>query len=79
MLTRRRGLQLTLTLAAAAAAARPGLFSLARAESTPVFKVPSLNYPFDALEPYIDAKTMMVHHDAHHGAIVAALNGLIEK
>jgi len=29
--------------------------------------LPPLPYSFDALEPYIDAKTMEIHHDRHHG------------
>jgi len=36
--------------------------------------LPPLPYPFDALEPYIDAKTMEIHHDKHHGAYVNNLN-----
>ena len=64
---------------AATLTARPGLLSPARAAAEPVFKVPPLGYGFDALEPYIDALTMTIHHDRHHGAYVAALNGLIEK
>jgi len=40
-------------------------------EEKPVaFTVPPLPYSFDALEPYIDAKTMEIHHDKHHGAYV---------
>jgi hypothetical protein len=31
------------------------------------YSVPDLNYPFEALEPYIDAPTMKIHHDKHHG------------
>ncbi|MGH8324675.1 MAG: superoxide dismutase, partial [Steroidobacteraceae bacterium] len=65
--------------ATVAAGARPGFLSPARAKAGPVFTVPPLGYGFDALEPYIDAKTMMVHHDGHHGAFVAALNRLVEK
>jgi superoxide dismutase, Fe-Mn family len=38
------------------------------------FKVPELGYPFDALEPYIDAQTMQIHHDKHNGAYVENLN-----
>jgi len=38
------------------------------------FAVPPLSYAFNALEPHIDAKTMEIHHDRHHGAYVAALN-----
>jgi Fe-Mn family superoxide dismutase len=39
------------------------------------FTVPPLTYPTNAFEPHIDAKTMEIHHDKHHGAYVAALNG----
>ena len=38
------------------------------------FEVPKLAYPFNALEPHIDAKTMEIHHDKHHGAYVTNLN-----
>jgi Fe-Mn family superoxide dismutase len=39
-----------------------------------MFTLPELGYSFDALEPYIDAKTMEIHHDKHHGAYVTKLN-----
>ena len=42
------------------------------------FVVPPLPYAFDALEPYIDAKTMEIHHDKHHGAYVTNLNKALE-
>src|SRR5215470_876769 len=42
------------------------------------FTVPPLPYAFDALEPYIDAKTMEIHHDKHHGAYVTNLNKALE-
>ncbi len=38
-----------------------------------------LNYDYDALEPYIDARTMMLHHDIHHGGYVEKLNAALEK
>ena len=38
------------------------------------FKLPPLGYPYDALEPHIDAKTMTIHHDKHHGGYVTKLN-----
>jgi superoxide dismutase, Fe-Mn family len=38
------------------------------------FVVPALGYAFDALEPHIDAMTMEIHHDKHHGAYVSKLN-----
>src|SRR2546430_8290705 len=48
-------------------------------EEKPVaFSVPPLSYPFDALEPYIDARTMEIHHDKHHGAYVTNLNKALE-
>jgi superoxide dismutase, Fe-Mn family len=42
------------------------------------FSVPDLSYAFDALEPYIDAKTMEIHHDKHHGAYVTNGNKAID-
>jgi Fe-Mn family superoxide dismutase len=38
------------------------------------YTVPDLAYPFDALEPHIDAQTMEIHHDRHHAAYVKNLN-----
>jgi superoxide dismutase, Fe-Mn family len=38
------------------------------------FSLPPLPYAFDALEPYIDARTMEIHHDKHHQAYVTNLN-----
>ena len=42
------------------------------------FTVPPLPYPFDALEPHIDAKTMQIHHDKHHGGYVTNVNKALE-
>jgi superoxide dismutase, Fe-Mn family len=42
------------------------------------FTVPALNYDFAALEPHIDALTMEIHHDKHHGAYVTNGNKAIE-
>jgi len=41
------------------------------------YELPSLPYANDALEPHIDAKTMEIHHDKHHGAYVANVNKAI--
>ena len=41
--------------------------------------LPPLPYDYAALEPYIDAQTMTLHHDKHHGAYVNNLNAAIEK
>ncbi len=43
------------------------------------FELPPLPYAFDALESYIDAKTMEIHHDKHHGAYVNNLNAALDK
>ena len=42
------------------------------------YTLPPLPYSFDALEPYIDAKTMEIHHDKHHNAYVTNLNKALE-
>jgi Fe-Mn family superoxide dismutase len=42
------------------------------------FSLPPLPYGPEALEPAIDATTMTIHHDRHHGAYVANLNGQIK-
>jgi Fe-Mn family superoxide dismutase len=42
------------------------------------FTLPDLPYPQDALEPYIDAATMGIHHGRHHHAYVTNLNKAIE-
>ncbi len=43
-----------------------------------MFKLPDLDYSFDGLEPHIDAKTMEIHHNKHHGAYVEKLNAALE-
>jgi len=42
------------------------------------FELPNLPYAFDALEPYIDARTMEIHHDKHHAGYTNNLNKAIE-
>src|SRR3989344_7727966 len=44
-----------------------------------MFELPDLQYSYDALEPYIDAKTMEIHHDKHHAGYTNNLNKLIEN
>jgi Fe-Mn family superoxide dismutase len=69
--------------AGAAALALSPLASLAaearRADDPPAgFTLPKLPYDYDALEPYIDAETMKIHHDLHHGAYVTNLNNALK-
>ena len=63
-MTRRELIQ----FAALAARARP------LAAAGPAFSLPALPYSYDALEPWIDAQTMQIHHDKHHQAYVDNLN-----
>lgn len=43
------------------------------------FKLPELGFPFNALEPHIDAQTMEIHYTKHHQAYVNNLNAALEK
>jgi len=43
------------------------------------FELPPLPYDYSALEPYIDATTMQIHHDKHHAVYVAGVNGALSK
>jgi Fe-Mn family superoxide dismutase len=44
-----------------------------------MFELPKLSYSYDALEPYIDARTMEFHHSKHHATYVAKLNEALAK
>lgn len=44
-----------------------------------MFKLPELNYGYEALEPFIDTLTMETHHSKHHQAYVNNLNAALEK
>jgi Fe-Mn family superoxide dismutase len=39
-----------------------------------MFTLPDLPYGYNALEPYIDERTMQIHHDKHHAAYIKNLN-----
>jgi Fe-Mn family superoxide dismutase len=43
------------------------------------FTLPDLPYRTDALEPYVDQRTMEIHHGKHHAAYVANLNKALES
>mgnify|MGYP000966319714 CR=1 FL=1 len=44
-----------------------------------MYKLPEMKYPYNALEPVIDAKTMEIHYTKHHGSYVNGLNAALEK
>ena len=41
------------------------------------FEFPKLEYEYDSLEPFIDARTMEIHHSKHHQTYVDKLNAVI--
>lgn len=42
------------------------------------YECPALPYPYEALEPHIDAETMTIHHDRHHQTYVDKVNAALE-
>lgn len=87
MMTRRQALKTTLMTSLVCAAgstlrmvnAQPAPSGAATASATGPFSLPPLPYPFDALEPHIDAQTMQIHHDKHHAAYVTNLNKAVSE
>ncbi len=66
-----------------AAGARRGFDSvverlIAQAYQNGRYTLPPLPYPYDALEPHIDARTMRLHHDQHHLGYVNGLNRTLD-
>jgi superoxide dismutase, Fe-Mn family len=64
----------TASLAAIALAPRVVFGQATPPPPTGPFKLDDLPYATNALEPHIDAQTMMIHHDRHHAAYVNNLN-----
>jgi Fe-Mn family superoxide dismutase len=82
MMTRREAIKTTAM--AVTACAIGSTVPNARSQNAPVasggpFMLPPLPYPYDALEPHIDAQTMQIHHDKHHAAYVANLNKAVAE
>jgi len=48
------------------------------ASAANAYTLPDLPYAFDALEPYIDAPTMKIHHDMHHNTYVTNINAAVD-
>lgn len=84
MMTRRQAIKAG-ALASTALAVLPGAIAQTNSVAanaiavTGPFTVPPLPYDYDALEPYIDARTMEIHHDKHHTAYVANLNNAVAE
>jgi superoxide dismutase, Fe-Mn family len=81
MPTRREVIQLGTAALVAATVTRSSTRLVAQAPAAPSgpFTLPPLPYPADALEPFIDAQTMTIHHGRHHAAYVNNLNAAIAK
>ena len=47
--------------------------------SNVMYKLPNLEYTYDALEPYIDKETMVIHHDKHHQGYLNNLNDILKE
>jgi Fe-Mn family superoxide dismutase len=68
-----------LTFCGDANTAGEGEKETADSESSTLFELAALPYAFDALEPYIDARTMEIHHDKHHAGYTSKLNTALES
>ena len=42
------------------------------------YELPALPYDYNALEPFIDAKTMEIHHSKHHQAYITKVNAALD-
>ncbi|HLF56240.1 MAG TPA: superoxide dismutase [Thermoanaerobaculia bacterium] len=77
MITRREALT-ALAVGAAGVALAPGRGRAQEDAAKPQpFELPPLPYPYEALEPHLDAETMRIHHDKHHATYVEKLNAAV--
>ena len=77
-LDRRNFLKATGAAAVAVGAIPLGAAMAQASAAAPAYSLPPLGYAFDALEPFVDAKTMEIHHDKHHQAYVTNLNKALD-
>jgi len=84
MMNRRQAIKTT-ALASAALATLPAALAQTNASAPAAgatsgpFSLPPLPYATDALEPFIDTRTMGIHHDKHHAAYVTNLNKAVAE
>ena len=81
MMNRRQAIKTTALASVALATLPAALAQNPAAASTTIgpFTLPRLPYATDALEPFIDARTMEIHHDKHHAAYVTNLNKAVAE
>lgn len=83
MSTRREFIRSIAAWGGVAAVSRLGLSRAAAADAPAAgagpHKLPPLPYAYDALEPYIDARTMEIHHTKHHKAYLDKLNEALKN
>lgn len=75
-----KGLTVTAGYAAAATRLKAAAFvaeGQQAATAAGPYTLPPLRYAYDALEPFVDAETMHLHHDKHHASYVANLNAAV--
>jgi len=84
----RRAFIRTLGLGTVAATVSGGACSTLRSTAAPAkmgaaregrYALPPLPYSYNALEPFLGAQTLILHHDRHHGGYVNGLNATLEK
>jgi Fe-Mn family superoxide dismutase len=73
---RRQFLKATMSMGALALIQLAG-FGCQRTSPSPAVQLPDLPYPNDALEPYVSAKTISLHHGKHHQGYVAKTSALV--
>lgn len=74
---RREFLAGSFALASGLLVSRQGVGAETAPAAAGAYELPKLPYAYDALEPYIDSRTMEIHHTKHHAAYVKGLNAAI--